>query len=208
MILKSLQVGSIGTNCYIIGDEATKAGAIIDPGDEAQRILQVVKESGLQIQYILLTHGHYDHTLGIKGLLNVLSVPVYIHKAEMRDSSAKGSDANLLQFGPISQVKYYDEGDKLPLGQKTIEVIHTPGHSKGSVTLKVDDLLFTGDTLFRDSCGRTDLYGGSYPEILHSLKRLYELPGDYKVYPGHEAASTLSRERTRNYYMQEAVRQR
>lgn len=193
MILKSLQVGQIGTNCYLIGDEETKQGAIIDPGDESERILKAVEALGLDIRYILLTHGHYDHTTGINGILRVLQVPVYIHAAEMKKEQAD------------SPIRYYGDGDKLPLGNLTIEVMHTPGHSKGSVVLRVGDVLFSGDTLFRDSCGRTDLYGGSYPEILASLKRLYNLPGDYKVYPGHEGATTLERERTRNYFMQEAI---
>lgn len=196
MMIKSLQVGQIGTNCYVIGDEATQKGAIIDPGDESERILRVVQETGLDIQYILLTHGHFDHTTGIDGLLRVLkNVPVYIHPAELKNEKK--------QFA--AQVKSYDDGDTLPLGGLTIEVMHTPGHSKGSVVLKVGDVLFTGDTLFRGSCGRTDLYGGSYPEILASLKRLYNLPGDYKVYPGHEGFSTLERERKQNYFMQEAI---
>lgn len=194
MIFKSLQVGQIGTNCYLIGDEETKQGAIIDPGDESGRILQAVQALGLDVRYILLTHGHFDHTTGVNGILRVYPVPVYIHPEEKMKEQAN------------SPIQFYEEGDKLPLGSLTVEVMHTPGHSKGSVVLRVGDVLFTGDTLFRDSCGRTDLYGGSYPEILASLKRLYNLPGDYKVYPGHEAATTLERERTRNYFMQEAIR--
>lgn len=203
MILKRLQVGPIGTNCYLIGDEKTKLGAIVDPGDEPDRILHAVQELGLKVQFILLTHGHYDHTTGVSGILEQLQVPVYIHKDEV---ATGGPGAGGLQFGPMPQLRYYGEGDQLPLGQLTIDVMHTPGHSKGSVTLKVGDVLLTGDTLFRDSCGRTDLYGGSYQEILHSLKRLHDLPGDYQVYPGHEAPSTLSRERAHNFYMREAVK--
>ncbi|MGI6498475.1 MAG: MBL fold metallo-hydrolase [Oscillospiraceae bacterium] len=203
MILKRMQVGPIGTNCYLIGDEETKLGAIVDPGDEPDRILQGVRELGLTIQFVLLTHGHYDHTTGVRGVVEQLNVPVYIHKDEVAGGR---SDAGGLQFGPIPQLQYYGEGDCLSLGGLTIEVMHTPGHSKGSVTLKVGDVLLTGDTLFRDSCGRTDLYGGNYQEILQSLKRLHDLPGDYQVYPGHEAPSTLSRERANNFYMREAVK--
>lgn len=203
MIIKALQVGPIGTNCYLIGDEGTKLGAIIDPGDESARIWKEVQALGLDIQFILLTHGHYDHTTGVNGILQLRHVPVYIHKADVVEPGAR---AGGLQFTPVPQMKYYDEGDRLPLGGLTIEVMHTPGHSKGSVTLKIGDVLFTGDTLFRDSCGRTDFYGGSYPQMLQSLKRLHDLPGDYEVYPGHEASTTLSRERTRNLYMREAMK--
>ena len=106
----------------------------------------------------------------------------------------------------MDDLNYYDEGDTLTLGSLTIEVLHTPGHSLGSVVLKVGDALFCGDTLFAGSCGRTDLRGGSYEEILTSLKRLAELEGDYHVLPGHESFSTLERERKTNPYIREAMK--
>ncbi|MBQ1351456.1 MAG: MBL fold metallo-hydrolase [Oscillospiraceae bacterium] len=203
MIVKRLQVGPIQTNCYLIGDEKTKLGAIIDPGDESRRIWKEVQSLGLDIQFIMLTHGHYDHTTGVDGILQKCKVPVYIHSDEVAMSGSRG---NGLQFESTPQMKMYGEGDRFALGDLTIEVMHTPGHSKGSVTLKVGDALFTGDTLFRDSCGRTDFYGGSYSKMMQSLKRLHDLEGDYQVYPGHEAPTTLSRERMRNLYMREAVK--
>ena len=202
MQIKRLQVGPIGTNCYLLKDEGTKQGAIIDPGDEADRILRAAQEMEMDVQMILLTHGHYDHTTGVSGILKHHAVPVYIHRDEVSEAGGGG-----LQFRPIPQLHYYQEGDELPLGELAVRVLHTPGHSRGSVTLQVGEVLFTGDTLFRDSCGRTDFPGGSFPEILRSLKRLYDLPGEYQVCPGHEAVSTLSRERTRNPFMREAVRQ-
>ncbi len=202
MQVKVLQVGPIGTNCYILEDEAAKLAAVIDPGDEAEKILSVLKEDGVETRYILLTHGHYDHTTGVPDLHRALpEAQVYIHKAD-----AQGAGSRLFPLaGEIADLHFYDEGDTLPLGGLTIHVLHTPGHSKGGVTLQVGDVLFCGDTLFAGSCGRTDLNGGSYEEIMQSLKRLGQLPGDYHVCPGHDVTSTLERERKTNPFLREAM---
>ena len=202
MEVKVLQVGPIGTNCYILEDEKARAAAIIDPGDEAGRILQVIEDDGVDVKYILLTHGHYDHTTAVPQLHKALpQAEIYIHRAD-----ANGAGSQLFPLaGQIPDLKFYDEGDTLALGDMTIQVLHTPGHSKGSVTLKVGDVLFCGDTLFAGSCGRTDLAGGSYAEIMVSLKKLGQLPGDYHVCPGHDVTSTLERERRSNPFLREAM---
>lgn len=202
MQVKVLQVGPIGTNCYLLEDEKAHVAAVIDPGDEAGRILQVIKDDGVDVKYILLTHGHYDHTTAVPELHQALpQAEIYIHKAD-----ANGAGSRLFPLaGQIPDLKFYDEGDALTLGELTIQVLHTPGHSKGSVTLKVADVLFCGDTLFAGSCGRTDLAGGSYDEIMASLKKLGELPGDYHVCPGHDVTSTLERERRSNPFLREAM---
>lgn len=202
MKVSVMQVGPIGTNCYLLQDEESGLLAVIDPGDDWEKILHQIKKAGGEVKYILLTHGHYDHTTGVPDLVKALpGVQVYIHQAD-----ANGAGSQL--FPLASQVKdlnYYDEGDTLTLGSLTIEVLHTPGHSQGSVTLKVGDVLFTGDTLFFGSCGRTDLRGGSYEEIMASLKRLGELEGDFHVCPGHDRTSTLERERKYNPFLREAM---
>ena len=202
MQVKVLQVGPIGTNCYLLEDEQAHVAAVIDPGDEAGRILQVIKDDGVDVKYILLTHGHYDHTTAVPELHQALpQAEIYIHKAD-----ANGAGSRLFPLaGQIPDLKFYDEGDALTLGELTIQVLHTPGHSKGSVTLKVGDVLFCGDTLFAGSCGRTDLAGGSYEEIMASLKKLGQLPGDYHVCPGHDVTSTLERERRSNPFLREAM---
>ena len=202
MQVKVLQVGPIGTNCYLLEDEKAHVAAVIDPGDEAGRILQVIKDDGVDVKYILLTHGHYDHTTAVPELHQALpQAEIYIHKAD-----ANGAGSRLFPLaGQIPDLKFYDEGDALTLGELTIQVLHTPGHSKGSVTLKVGDVLFCGDTLFAGSCGRTDLAGGSYDEIMVSLKKLGQLPGDYHVCPGHDVTSTLERERRSNPFLREAM---
>lgn len=203
MIVSNIQVGQIGTNCYLFGDEASKLCAIVDPGDEARRIAQMVKDSGLDLRYILITHGHFDHVLATSDLLALYpEAQVYIHETELNSTRIPN---NYMQMMPCNNLHTYVEGDTLTLGALTIEVLHTPGHSRGSVVLKVDKALFAGDTLFQGACGRTDFEGGSYEEMLRSLKRLHDLAGDFKVYPGHEGFTTLAREREHNNYMREAV---
>ena len=202
MKVSVMQVGPIGTNCYFLQDEESGLMAIIDPGDDWERILHQVKKAEGEVKYILLTHGHYDHTTAVPDLVKALpGVQVYIHQAD-----ANGAGSQLFPLAAqVEDLNNYDEGDTLPLGSLTIEVLHTPGHSKGSVTLKVGDVLFTGDTLFCGACGRTDLRGGSYEEIMVSLKRLGELEGDFHVCPGHDRTSTLERERKYNPFLLEAM---
>ena len=202
MKVSVMQVGPIGTNCYFLQDEESGLMAIIDPGDDWERILHQVKKAEGEVKYILLTHGHYDHTTAVPDLVKALpGVQVYIHQAD-----ANGAGSQLFPLAAqVKDLNNYDEGDTLSLGSLTIEVLHTPGRSKGSVTLKVGDVLFTGDTLFCGSCGRTDLRGGSYEEIMASLKRLGELEGDFHVCPGHDRTSTLERERKYNPFLLEAM---
>ena len=202
MKVSVMQVGPIGTNCYFLQDEESGLMAIIDPGDDWERILHQVKKAEGEVKYILLTHGHYDHTTAVPDLVKALpGVQVYIHQAD-----ANGAGSQLFPLAAqVKDLNNYDEGDTLSLGSLTIEVLHTHGHSKGSVTLKVGDVLFTGDTLFCGSCGRTDLRGGSYEEIMASLKRLGELEGDFHVCPGHDRTSTLERERKYNPFLLEAM---
>ena len=202
MTIKTMRLGPIGTNCYLLEDEGTRTAAVIDPGDEADRVLAVLKEDGMTLSAILLTHGHYDHTGGVGGLEAACpGTPIYIQRGDV-----EGVNPSMFPTLPKAQVRFYDEGDQVSVGGVTLEVLHTPGHSKGSVVLKTDGVLFTGDTLFQGSCGRTDLPGGSYADIMASLARLAALPGDYRVCPGHEGLSTLEAERQQNYYMREAVR--
>ena len=203
MEAKVLQVGPIGTNCYILEDDQTNLAAVIDPGDEPELIQEALEKEGVEVRYLLLTHGHYDHTTAVPALHRVYpQADIYIDQAD-----ANGAGSTLFPLtGEVDDLKLYDEGDVIRLGDHEIQVLHTPGHSPGSVTLKVEDVLFTGDTLFAGSCGRTDLRGGSYEQIMQSLKRLGELKGDFHVCPGHEATSTLERERRSNPFLMEAMR--
>lgn len=200
MKVKLMQVGPIGTNCYIL--ENDKKIAVIDPGDEADRILAELNKTEGQVEYILLTHGHYDHTTAVPQLHAALpEAKIYIHRAD-----ANGAGSTLFPLaGQVDGLRYYDEGDTLPLGSLSIEVLHTPGHSPGSVTLKAGDALFTGDTLFAGDCGRTDLRGGSWEEILVSLGRLGRLEGNFHVLPGHMDTSDLDTERRINPYLKQGM---
>lgn len=202
MLVKAIPLGPIGTNCYLLGDEDTKVCAVVDPGDEAPRVLQMVKDSGLKLELILLTHGHYDHVTAVPELRAACpAVPIYIHEEDY-DSAGTGV---MHRMKPVANVIFCRDGDVLKLGSLAIEVLHTPGHTPGSVTFRVGSVLFTGDTLFQGSMGRTDFPGGSYEAIMDSLKKLGSLPGDYRVCPGHEGLSTLEEERRGNYYMREAM---
>lgn len=206
MKIDSLAVGSIGTNCYILQDEAAKLCAVIDPGDEPERILSAVEQTGCTPAMILLTHGHFDHYTAVKGLLEKWpELPVYIHKNDVTDKSV-GSFSLLFPRLPEKNQRYYKEGDRLTLGGLTITVLETPGHSRGSVCLVVGDVIFSGDTLFHGSCGRTDFAGGSYEDILRSLKKLAQLPGQYQVYPGHDRSTNLDFERRVNPYVKQGLR--
>ena len=203
MNVSSLQVGPIMTNCYILCDETANVCAVIDPGDEPDRIEKAVAQTGCELTAIYLTHGHFDHCTSVAGLLERYpDLPVYIHENDVVDGSSRE-----LKFGRLSEKnqRYYQEGDTLTLGTLTLSVLETPGHSSGSVCLVVNDVIFAGDTLFCMSCGRTDFPDGSYPAILRSLARLARLPGDYKVYPGHERATTLDFERNHNPYMRQGL---
>jgi glyoxylase-like metal-dependent hydrolase (beta-lactamase superfamily II) len=201
MFVKSIPVGMLNTNCYLLGDEAAKLLAVIDPGDDAADICAAIEKTDYQLAMILLTHGHFDHVTAVPELLKQYpGIPVYIDEKDYAGAISPNMFSN--GIGEIPNVHFYSDGDTVALGELTVEVLSTPGHTPGSVTLKVGDVLFTGDTLFAGSCGRTDFPGGSYADMLKSLKRLAELPGDYAVYPGHEESSTLDRERRYNSFMQ------
>ena len=202
MKLESLTVGLIGTNCYLLWDEsAGNAAAIVDPGGSADLILNKIKQEKLDVKMILLTHGHFDHVMGVPDLLEAYpDLPVYITETDYPEARDGGQFG--YRMGEVSSVQFYDEGDTVELGGQKIDVLRTPGHTPGSVTLRVEDVLLTGDTLFCGSCGRTDFPGGSYADMQRSLKRLADLPGDYRVYPGHEGSTTLDYERRYNPFMQ------
>lgn len=203
MKIHSISVGYLQTNCYLLCDETAFVCALIDPGAESSRIRRMIDDSGCALQYILLTHGHFDHTYAIKSLLRQYpDVPVYIHRADTSDDPG-----NRLKFTPLSDhnQRYYAEGDTLTLGNLTISVLETPGHSAGSVCLTCENALFCGDTLFSMSCGRTDFADGDMAQMMRSLARLGRLNGAYRVLPGHESESLLSFERANNPYMKQAL---
>ena len=201
MIIKYVYIPNGYTNCYILADEKTKAAAIIDPGDTVPEIKELVKKDNLDVRAIFLTHGHYDHVGGVAALRKKYKdIPVYLHPEDA------GKDTELMPTRALDPVTLWRDGDVVMVGELQVEVLHTPGHSAGSVTLRCQDVLFTGDTLFTQSVGRTDFPGGSQEALMASLKRLGDLTGDFTVYPGHGPASTLAEERRSNRYMRQAMR--
>lgn len=201
MEIKHLQVGPIGTNCYLLCDETQHVCAVIDPGDEAARVIAAADAAACRVCAVLLTHGHYDHTGAAEAVAAHFGCPIYLNR---RDANAVDALSRQI-FPAVAGATDYDEGDTLSVGCLTVTVLATPGHSPGSVTLRCGDVLFCGDTLFAGSCGRTDLPGGSMRSIMDSLRRLGSLEGDLQVLPGHMEDSTLNAERQRNYYLLQAM---
>jgi glyoxylase-like metal-dependent hydrolase (beta-lactamase superfamily II) len=191
--LKTLVVGMISTNCYIVYDTETLQAAVVDPGAGSASIIQALRDENLSLEYIFLTHGHFDHVTALDKLRAACGGRTVAHEKE----DVKVGDLTLTR-----------DGEVFMMGDHSFEVLHTPGHTEGSICLRVKDMLFTGDTLFEDDCGRCDLPGGDYGAMLRSLRRLAGLEGDFKVYPGHDVSTTLSRERTHNKNMLEALAQK
>ena len=202
MLVKTLPVGQLETNCYIVSNENTLECVVIDPGDEANTILDYIEGHKLKCVAILLTHGHFDHVGAVDAVAEETGATVYMH--EMDD--AKLSYMYMMRYRMPDSGVYLKDGDVLNLAGLEFHIMATPGHTLGGVTIRCEDALFTGDTLFKGSCGRVDLPGGDMMQQLESIRKICQLPGDYEVYPGHMDSSTLERERMYNYYCRIALR--
>lgn len=200
-----LVVGPLFSNCYIVWDEKTKEGAVIDPGDDAISILKTVEKFDINIKYILATHGHFDHVGAVAPLRREIKAEFLAHKGDFffiedGENAARRWDINIEQ--PPKPDRFIDDGDKIKIGNFHLEVIHTPGHSPGGISFLYDRMLFGGDTLFQGSIGRTDFRKGSYEEISESIKtRLYTLPDDTIVYTGHGPITTIGDEKKYNAFV-------
>ncbi|MCI8593849.1 MAG: MBL fold metallo-hydrolase [Oscillospiraceae bacterium] len=199
MEIKRIPLGSLATNCYLLEDEQAGLCAVIDPAENVDAIRAAMEEDGVTPALILLTHGHFDHVGAVPELHAAFpDAAVYIHSADL----AEPGQQLPYKMPYLDGVRTYAEGDVLSFGGLTLQVLHTPGHSAGSVTLKLgEEVLFTGDTLFHYSCGRTDLEGGSDVQMETSLRRLAALPGNPAVLSGHGPTSTLNAERAGNPYL-------
>ena len=208
MEINVLRLGMIGTNCYIFRAGEGRTCGVVDPGDSGDRVAAWLKERGLEPEAVLLTHGHFDHILGIPGLRESWpDLPVYCHPADLGEGRTAGLFGQTFPtVSSFGNIRAYKEGDALTVAGVDIKVLETPGHTPGSVTLEAGDVLFTGDTLFNESMGRTDLPGGDEGRIMASLRRLGELEKDYRVCPGHEGQSTLEHERQYNPCLRAAMR--
>lgn len=203
MHMACIPVGLIQANCYVLWDEQGK-GVVLDPGGDEDRILEMIRRNRITVEYILLTHGHIDHMMGVPRIQTSTGAGLLIHRADgpaLADARISLYTDFGIPFQPMVASRLLEEGDVIAAGSIRLQVIHTPGHTPGSACFLCEDGLFTGDTLFENGCGRTDLYGGNWEAIQGSLGKLAGLPGDYPVFPGHGPSTTLSTERRSNPYM-------
>jgi len=204
VIVKKLEVGPFASNCYIVGSESSKEGMIIDPGDEGEKIMKGVKESGLDIKFIVLTHGHIDHIGALKAVKEATGAEVAIHSDGAESLQGQSSSA---MFGfsypvPYPPDRLLKDGDSIDTDDLHFLVLHTPGHTPGGICLLGQGAVFTGDTLFNYSIGRTDLPGGSYSQLMHNIHtKLMVLPDNTVVYSGHGPDSTIGAERQANPFL-------
>ncbi len=210
MTILTRSVGELRTNCYIAFDEDSRRGFVVDPGDDADAILDAIRQNHLQITHILLTHGHFDHFLALHAVQHATNARVGIHE---RDAAALAdSRASLYSlfvgdsgFCPVTPDFTFSEGSLIETDAGTLTVLSTPGHSPGSSCFDSGEVLFSGDTLFALSCGRIDFAGGNRNAMRASLRRLYNLPGDRICYPGHDRVFRLSDARISNPLLYGAV---
>ena len=202
MKIYTLPLGDYQTNCYIVHEEASGSCAVIDPGYEPRTILRALDQLGLTLDAILLTHGHFDHVGAVQALVEATGCKLWMSESDW----SQFPSPVIHHYFPLAncdfcEVHFCEDGEIIHAGGLTFTALSTPGHTSGSMCFVCENAMFSGDTLFARSCGRTDLPGGDWDTIMDSLKRLAELEGDYTVLPGHGEASTLERERRLNPYM-------
>jgi hydroxyacylglutathione hydrolase len=200
-VIKRIPAGVYAANCYVVMDEETKQAVILDPGGDSEDIIKGIEALSAEVKLILLTHGHVDHVGAVEELREKYNVPVYINKKD-EDIINKGD----FIFGKLTSTdkpsSYISEGDELRIGELVVKCIETPGHTPGGMSFLIGDNLFTGDTLFAGSIGRTDFTGGDFDTLIHSIKtKLLVMKDDVKVFSGHGPQSTIGRERQTNPFL-------
>jgi len=208
MIVKTITGGPFAENCYIVASEQTKTGVVIDPGSEIDTIIYIIESMSIRIKSILCTHGHIDHTAGVKELQNHLQVPFFMHKEDMsflKEIPERAGMFGLKTEGIPTVDGLLNDGDAIECGNSSLKVIHTPGHTPGGVCLLSERELFSGDSLFAGSIGRTDLPGGNYSQLIYSIKtKLLVLDENLIVYCGHGGTTTIGNEKLNNPFLQES----
>jgi len=199
LIIETLVVGQLQTNCYLVFDKETRKAVIIDPGDDVEFIIQKIKDLDLEPQFILVTHGHFDHILGVLELKLAFKIPFLAHKKDEFLIKRAGKTADYFVKGESNLIpkidKYIKEGDQIVFGKKgELKVVETPGHSPGGVVFLTEGVCFSGDTLFKQAIGRTDYSYGSSKDLLESLKKIFKLPKETIIYPGHGEATSIEKE--------------
>ena len=205
MILEILTVGPLETNCYILGDEKTKQAAVIDPGGDFEIIEDHLMKLKLKIQYIILTHGHVDHIGALSQLKKATEAEILIHSKDSAMLYDPNQNLSIFSGDKIIATKadkLLEEGDIVQCGGIKLEVLHTPGHTPGGISLVTDKMIFTGDSLFCGSIGRTDFPGSSYQKLISSIKdKILTKEDDLIIYPGHGPSSTIGEERKNNPFL-------
>ena len=207
MMLEILTVGALATNCYILGDEETQQGVVIDPGGDFEIIEAHLKKLKLSVKYIILTHGHVDHIGALSQLKKATKAEILIHSKDSAMLYDPNQNLSIFSGDEIIATKAdktLEEGDIIQCGGIKIKVLHTPGHTPGGISLLTDKMIFTGDALFCGSIGRTDFPGSSYQELISSIKdRLLSKDDDFIIYPGHGPSSTIGEEKRHNPFLNE-----
>lgn len=205
MRIIQLPVGPFEMNAYIVAGKADRECVLIDPGDEPERIIEQVNENKLKPTAILLTHCHLDHAWKVEYIKRHFKIPLYIGEADVPLLESINDQAAMFNFGttdiPQPDV-FFSEAEPIEVGSLNIHPMHTPGHSPGSFCLRIHNAVFAGDVLFKESIGRTDLYGGSFPDLIHSIRtKLLLLPDSTEVYPGHGPSTTIGYEKKHNPFL-------
>jgi hydroxyacylglutathione hydrolase len=209
MILETLLVGPLGVNCYVLADEKTREGIVIDPGGNAGNILGALGRHHVQVRAIVNTHAHFDHVLALPEIRAATHAPFLLHADDVPILAAVQKSA--ASFGmhvnqPAPPDRLLDDGDEIRAGEIALRVLYTPGHSPGSICLVGEGRVFVGDTLFEGSIGRTDLPGGDYALIMRSIRdKLLPLPDETVVYPGHGASTTIGQEKALNEFIRPLI---
>lgn len=206
MIFEIISVGPLQGNSYIIGDENTKDAIVIDPGDEGDRILEVVRVNNLKVKEIICTHAHFDHVGAAGDIKNGTDARIMMHKEDLDTYSLAKDQAAFWGFrvDDLPQPDgFLDEGDEVKVGSLSFKVMHTPGHSRGGICLYGEGMVITGDTIFKGSIGRTDFPGGSIDELRGSFRRIINLPDDTRIFPGHGPETAVGYEKKTNFFMSE-----
>ncbi len=205
MKILTLILNSMRTNCYILINEQTNEAIVVDPADNAKNIYKKLNDKKLKCKYIILTHAHFDHMLGLEELRELTGAPFCIHENDA--PSLKYPERTLMIHAKLKDNTIKDpeivlkDNDILKCGDEQVQIIHTPGHTMGSICIICGNNMISGDTLFRDGIGRYDLYGSDYKQLLNSLHRISQLQENYKIYPGHGSTTTLNHEKELNIYV-------
>ncbi|MBI5058060.1 MAG: MBL fold metallo-hydrolase [Nitrospirae bacterium] len=206
MVIKKLVIGPLQENCYIVADEISDQAIVIDPGDEPDRVIELIKDSGLQVNSVILTHAHFDHIGAAGDIKKATGAKILVHNDDMELYKGVRDQASFWGYEVEDLPEpdgFLNEGDEVRVGDILFQVLHTPGHSPGGICLYGEGVVFTGDTIFQGSVGRTDFYGGDMTQLKGSFKRIISLPDNTVILSGHGPETTVGREKEENFFVEE-----